>query len=181
MCVDMCEGAFANTTGEFEWVAAGVLTELRAIVITLEAKFDMMALDRQFDLVNDAVAAKLAPLEAQASALAAEHTGKLAALQDLKAARDAQEAQRQLLGTDLSASGSERKSTWAKASAPLRIELTTLGTTIAFVVGMVVANLAHLRQGRVGGSKAVPAFVPRADEASALASSPVSRQYGAFQ
>jgi hypothetical protein len=35
-CINICQDAFANTTGEFEWVAAGVLTELRAIITTLE-------------------------------------------------------------------------------------------------------------------------------------------------
>ena len=53
MCIDMCEDAFANTTNEFEWAAAGVLTELRAIIVTLEAKFDVMSLDKSFEHVAE--------------------------------------------------------------------------------------------------------------------------------
>lgn len=203
--MNMCEGAFANLTGEFEWSAAGVLTELRAIVVTLEANFNMMALDKHFGLVESAVASKLAPLEAQAKALSKDHEvklGKLKVLQEAteaKAARDkaSEEAERNSRPRRLTASAASfnlkatpRESTWEKASAPLRIELTTLGTTLAFVVGMWVANFAHSgkRRGSSGASRsglsqqrygqAVRASAPV--EATGLTSD-MTAQYGAFE
>jgi len=158
----MCEEAFANTTAEFQWVAAGVLTELRAVVVTLEANFNMLAVDRSFALVQQALDEKMAPLDQQAQLLAVEHTSKLAALQELKAKGDAKNAKaaakkeaRALAQATLLAAKKSSKaesSTWEKASEPLRIELTTLGTTIALVVGMVVANMAHGRKGVAPGS-----------------------------
>jgi hypothetical protein len=182
-CLNMCEGAFANLTGEFEWSAAGVLTELRAVVVTLEANFNMMALDKHFGLVEAAVAAKLAPLEAEAEALAADHNAKLAKLNALAAAinyKAAREEHRRLASAD--AAPAPRESTWEKASAPLRIELTTLGTTLAFVAGMVLANLAHgkgfgLRRRSYGQATRA---TPEAAEASGLAGG-LSAQYGAFE
>jgi len=208
----MCEGAFANLTGEFEWSAAGVLTELRAIVVTLEANFNMMALDKHFGLVERAVASKLAPLEAQAKALSAEHEVKLGKLKVLKEAveakavrdkareEEAKKSRPRRLSVSSSSSADSstttnlkatpRESTWKKASAPLRIELTTLGTTLAFVVGMWVANLAHSgkRRGSATSSsnpmsqqrygQAVRASAPV--EATGLTSD-MAAQYGAFE
>ena len=232
LCIDMCETAFANTTGEFEWVAAGVLTELRAVIITLEASIDVMALDAHFAKVTDAVASKLAPLSAQADALAAYHADKLAKLQKLQSAKAAAEAAAASGADHVSILGAgskkplavpdaddappddseaaavrrslaemedaaEHKTTWEEAREPLRIELTTLGTTIAFVLGMVLANAAHGSAGpgaggaggygakTQGGSDLLDRrYAPPAEEASGLVSgagASAGRSYGAFE
>jgi hypothetical protein len=196
----MCESSFANTTAEFQWVAAGVMTELRAIIVTLEAKFNMLAVDRSFKLVEHAMNEKMVPLDTQAQALEVEHAAKLEALLELKAKVDANSAKaaakkeaRALAKESLLAAKSSKssESTWEKASEPLRIELTTLGTTIALVVGMVVANLAHGRKGVVAGggsgsgSGKIGGYAVEQRQAgetvSLTSSSPTSTQYGAFQ
>lgn len=194
----MCESSFANTTAEFQWVAAGVMTELRAIIVTLEAKFNMLAVDRSFKLVEHAMNEKMVPLDQQAQALEVEHAAKLEALLELKAKVDAnsakatakKEARALAKETLLAAKSSKAESTWEKASEPLRIELTTLGTTIALVVGMVVANLAHGRKGVVagrgsGGGSGKGGYAVEQRQAgetvSLTSSGPTSTQYGAFQ
>mmetsp|Transcript_26662 Transcript_26662/g.34631 ORF Transcript_26662/g.34631 Transcript_26662/m.34631 type:complete len:176 (-) Transcript_26662:170-697(-) len=147
MCINMCESAFANVTDEFEWVSAGILTELRAIISTLEAEFDMVALDRHFELVTSAANKVLEPLEARSKTLAKTHSENLATLQKLV---NTQTSSQRNLEADLSSKESVKESAkeaWRDASEPLRIELTTIGTTIALLVGMVVANFAHGRNG----------------------------------
>jgi malonyl CoA-acyl carrier protein transacylase len=141
-----------------------------------------MALDRQFALVTDAVAAKLGPLEKQAQALVADHVEKLAALKQLKAAKDGR-TRRQL---ERLAAEEPHTSTWRKASEPLRIELTTIGTTVALVVGMIVANVAHGRQGRTqSGEQAASATALAVGESLGLTAASskgsIMRPYGAFQ
>lgn len=177
-CVDMCATAFANTTTEFEWVSGGILTELRAIIVTLEDTFDVMALDKQFAVVNQAIADKLAPLSAQASAMAKEHAVKLSHIKQLKETWKARDSKQRTLA-ELKAKV-EHKTTWQKAKEPLRIELTTIGTTLALVIGMVAARLAHGDR-RDQPAKEPAQQAPADSETLRLTAGKVSRQYGAFQ
>jgi hypothetical protein len=177
----MCENAFANVTDEFEWVSAGILTELRAIIITLEAEFDMAALDRHFELVNNAAAKVLAPLEARSKELAAIHEKKLAKLQRLV---NSGESTRNLAQSELAATQKHSaKEAWRGASEPLRIELTTIGTTIALLVGMVVANLVHGRKGIVSSARQAAHERSRliSGRQSGAASSTIRKSYGGFE
>jgi len=53
------------------------MTELRAIIVTLEAKFNMLAVDRSFKLVEHAMNEKMVPLDTQARALEVELKAKV--------------------------------------------------------------------------------------------------------
>ena len=168
MCIDMCEDAFANTTSEFEWVAAGVLTELRAIIITLEPKFNMMSLHVSFQNVADALSLHLTPLMEKSRQLEAVHKAHLAELKAIEAKQKRQSLIRQMkleaqsknaaagaaersLMTEKKArlsEKSEKKTTWTSASEPAPIEVATLGSILALVAGMLLAHALH------GGPKA---------------------------
>lgn len=104
----------------------------------------MMALDKHFDLVNEAAAKVFAPLQARSEELAVTHGENLAKLQRLVEQKSRSLKSTDLASTDLKKSASDA---WRDASEPLRIELTTIGTTIALLIGMFVANFAHGRKG----------------------------------
>jgi hypothetical protein len=177
MCINMCENAFANVTDEFEWVSAGVLNELRAIIMTLEAEFDMVALDRHFELVNNAAAKVLAPLEERSKQLAKTHSEYLEKLQNLVESRNARLLDSAELASTSNTIEESAQEAWQDASEPLRIELTTIGTTIAFLVGMLIANFAHGRKGIRSQSNRHPTT-----ERSRIARAAAGQsKYGAFE
>jgi hypothetical protein len=150
-----------------------VLTFCITPLFSPQAEFDMVALDKHFELVNEAATKVLAPLQARSEKLAVTHGENLKKLQKLAAQRTSRSlGAADLASSDLKKSASEA---WRDASEPLRIELTTIGTTIALLIGMFVANFAHGRKG-IRSSRQV------SHERSRLVSAPAGlSKYGAFE
>jgi len=177
-CVGMCPAAFSNFTLGFGRIAGGVLGELRDVVDTLEHKFDLVSLDRQFDLVDAAIADKLRPLKAQSDMLAAKHAENLRLIKVLHTAFTARQAR----AASFAAVASENTSS-------SHTFLAVLGGALAFAAGMFASHLIAQR----GGAAAVAESAARAAtevsavtaefaaEAANKATSHQSRQYTSLQ